>query len=259
MKARKVVWSCVLMLGLLTTFSQAQDRAKFRKASISVGYAHGLSNLEYIYAGSFVIYDEYGAIGDGVDKANFPGFNISAGFSPSGHLEIFAGANFVKTNKMDGAVAFALPNMYIYDDIALAAATDVRAMKQTDILFGLKYRMLPGSKFNPYIGAGGCYASGKVPFVSDFTFTETFYGDDTHTIEINSLIYSVTKVSALGGLVVGGLEFTAVSSGSVYIEAAYKFAKKTVIHPMSDLIGTSDTVKIDLGGAILGAGFRYYF
>jgi outer membrane protease len=249
-----------MLLVLCVTFSQAQYSAKLRKGSLSIGGVYGIPNLTYIYASVFTMYEEDAGFGDGLDKANyFPGFSASAGYFLTKNIEVFGGAFFSKVNNQLGANVLIIPSEYFYDDAATGTATQNRSKSQTDFIFGLKYHFAPQARVNPYIGLGGFYSSAKVPFVEDMTYTDTYFSDLSHEITINSVDIAETKVSALGGTVLGGLEFGLTSSLTVFAEGAYRFASKDVVHPFGIATGDTQTVKIDLGGAVFVGGLRIYF
>lgn len=258
MRFSRVLGVVFMALVLLVSFSSAQT-GRPRTFSLAVGAGYHMSNLNVEYVKQWLVWDETATFIDVLDKANSVGFGATLGYFVTPNIELFLGGFMTSTSNQGGWFGFEVPSYYYYDDAAYDEYEEARKYSQTDLMFGVKYHIMPVGKIDPYVGAGGIYSMAKIQLVGDFYYYDMYDEYYYHTIEIFDPVYEDVKAAGLGGFVVGGLEVGIASSIHLYAEGAYKFAKKSVVHPFSEWFETVDEISLNLGGLALVGGVKVYF
>lgn len=259
MKFSRLLGVCLLVLVVLVGVSTAQDRAKPRTFSLALGAGYHMSNLAVDYELSWLVYGEYATFTEVLDKASSVSFGATLGYFITPNIELFMSGFMTSTSSQAGMFSFEVPSMYFYDELAYDELAEARKFSQTDLMFGVKYHFAPMASFDFYLGAGGCYSMAKIQLTSDFWYYDNYDAELYHTIELFDPVYSDVKASAFGGFGVAGVEYAITPMISLFAEGAYKFAKKSVIHPFSEWFETQDEISLDIGGIALIGGLKFNF
>ena len=259
MRFTKIAGVVFLVLVLLVGVSAAQDRVKPRTFTFSLGGGYHMSNLAVDYEKSWIYYDEYATFIEVLDKVSSVSFGGTLGYFVTPNIEVFAGGFLTRTSSQNGLFGFEVPSIYYYNELAYDELAEARCFSQTDLMFGVKYHFAPMAKFDFYLGAGGVYSMAKIELTSDFWYYDYYDEYYYHSIEVFDPVYTETKASAFGGFAVGGVEYAVGPMISIFAEGAYKFAKKSVVHPFSEWFEDTDEISLDLGGIALMGGLKFNF
>lgn len=215
-----------------------------------------MSGYDYGFSTSY--YDEELTISDSVANGSAVGFHLELGVLVLNHIELTGGVDLF-SKKMKGTYSLELPNRYIYHDIASAEATANPGRNMMVFHVGLNFHLLSSGWIRPYVGGGGSYVRVKMDLLEDLIYNETFYEDNTHTIEITNVQLVEKSVNKLGFHVRGGVHFKLTSNISFFIEGRYLIAKTDVPHPLSSTFIEGEKIDIDLGGISSRLGISLFF
>jgi hypothetical protein len=225
------------------------------KLGISLGgiYA-GRAGYDHNYAAAY--YGETFRLADTVTAGGAGGFSLGLAVIFNRIFEIAAGLDIV-SGKMDGLYSIDLPNILIYNDIAHAEAEERPAATALELGIGVAYHPVRRGKVDPYFGAGASYIMAKMKIVKDLIYNDTYYSDNTHTLEITEVQFGDENPKTFGMYFRAGLHFQTTPWLSLFAEGKYVLAKTEIDHPLMLQLGVTDTVKIDLGGFSVRLGLRF--
>lgn len=232
--------------------------ARAMKFSFSLG---GLYNIQaaYDYKFTFAYADENGAVYDSVDDQNTFGARLGVGFFVLENIEVAFGLQF-STATLTGLYALDLPNDSIYNNIAHAEAPADHAISEIALSLGLNLHVLKEGPLRPYLGGGVAYINGKIELLKDFSFSDVYYIDRTHSVTISDPKLSSETINALGIYGKAGIDIIIADPISIFGEGQYLYAKKEVSHPFGSAVtGKEDPVEISLGGISVLFGFKVRF
>jgi hypothetical protein len=233
-----------------------EPRSRPRFSAKAIGVYAFRQGYDYVFTTPYL--GETLTITDSVSKYSALGGHADVGLFIRNNVELTAGMGFL-TKTLAGLYSFELPNMYIYDDLAYDEVEGHPAVRMTSLDLGVNLYLGSGGALKPYIGGGASYVMARMGLLEDMEYTETYYADDTHTIEITTLWLTTTNIKKLGFFVRGGLAFEFSRHVAFVLDGTYVMAKAVVPHLLTSVIDASETISIDLGGMSGGAGFRFTF
>jgi outer membrane protein W len=234
--------------------------SKPKMGYIRLGGLLHFNQMGYDAAYVWPIYNEDGEIRESAYNQNAFGFQLGLGFYILKNIEVEVGFHYV-AKTLEGFYALSFPNQKKYYDIAYAEKTANPKISEMMFNLGLNYHFLKEGRLRPYLGAGMSYVNAKMDVVEDIEFNETFFADNTHSIEITNVLFTGKTMNMLGFYGKAGIDFDVSGVISIFGEGQYLLAKQDVPLPLATKISGTEVLLegINLGGASVLAGIKIRF
>jgi hypothetical protein len=229
-------------------------RPEFKRVNVRMGGLLSIISKMYDYEHSFPYRDETFRAAVNWEPGEMIGLNGGVGVFLIPMVEISVGFS-IFSKSAGGVLLIDIPSPFNYNDYKSdEMETDV-SLKAAAFSLGISFYPVARGKMRPYVGSEVSYISGKIAMVEGFSYNETTYSDNTHSVSINKVEYEEKNVSQIGFSIVAGTNYAVFKDLHVFLEGNYTFARDELTDP----IYMEQMVDINLSGLKVIGGIKFFF
>lgn len=239
---------------VMTEKGAQEVRPEIKRMNVRLGGLLSIISKMYNYEHSFPYREETFRAAVNWEPGGMIGLNGGVGVFLIPMLEISAGFG-IFSKSSGGVLLIDIPSPFKFNDTQSdETETDV-SLKATVFSLGINFFPVARGKMRPYVGGEVSYISGKMAMVDGFSYNETTYSDDTHSVSINKVEYEEKNVSQLGFSAVAGMNYDVFKGLNIFLEGNYTFAQDEITDP----IYREQMVEINLSGLKVMGGIKFFF